>query len=68
MNEKLKEFWDKAAKLEQDQSWEGQTRFMQKFGELIVAECIDICENTRYDGTVAANRIKFVFGLDAGTK
>lgn len=29
-----------------------------------VCECIDICENTRYDGQVAANRIKFVFGLE----
>lgn len=29
-----------------------------------VFECIDICENTRYDGQVAANRIRFVFGLD----
>lgn len=36
----------------------------EKFAKLILAECIDICENTRYDGTVAANRIKFVFGLD----
>jgi hypothetical protein len=36
----------------------------EKFAKLILAECIDICEQTRYDGTVAANRIKFVFGLD----
>jgi hypothetical protein len=35
-----------------------------KLVELTVRECIDICENTRYDGQVAANRIKFVFGLE----
>ena len=34
------------------------------FAESAVKECIDICEQTRYDGKVAANRIKFVFGVD----
>ena len=40
MNEQIKEIWDKAAKLESDPSWEGQTRFMEKFAELIVRECM----------------------------
>ncbi len=40
----------------------------EKFAKLVVEECIDICENTRYHGQVAANRIKFVFGLDNDTK
>ena len=35
----------------------------EKFAELIVAECIDIAEQTRYDGKVVAARIKFVFGV-----
>jgi hypothetical protein len=35
-----------------------------KFAELILNECIDIANNTRYDGKVVANRIKFVFGLE----
>ena len=35
----------------------------QKFAELIVRECIDIANDTRYDGKVVANRIKFVFGV-----
>jgi hypothetical protein len=42
MNQRIKEIWDKAAKLESDPSWEGQTRFMDKFAELIVRECIQV--------------------------
>lgn len=38
--------------------------YNQKFAELIVRECIDIANNTRYDGKVVANRIKFVFGVE----
>jgi len=37
---------------------------IKKFAELIVKECIDIANDTRYDGKVVANRIKFVFGVD----
>jgi hypothetical protein len=36
----------------------------QRFAELIIRECVDIAEQTRYDGQVAAARIKFVFGVD----
>lgn len=35
-----------------------------KFAELIVKECVDIANDTRYDGKVVANRIKFVFGVE----
>jgi hypothetical protein len=37
---------------------------LEKFAELIVQECIDIANDTRYDGKVVANRIKFVFGVE----
>jgi hypothetical protein len=40
MNERIKLLWDTAAKLESDPSWEGQTKFMEKFAELIVRECM----------------------------
>ncbi len=40
----------------------------EKFANLLIKECIDIAEDTRYDGKVVANRIKFVFGLDTDTK
>lgn len=41
MHDRIKAVWHTAAKLESDPSWEGQTRFMEKFAELIVEECID---------------------------
>jgi hypothetical protein len=40
MNDRIKALWDTAAKLESDPSWEGQTKFMEKFAELIVRECM----------------------------
>ena len=36
----------------------------EKFAELIVQECLDIANDTRYDGKIVANRIKFVFGVE----
>jgi len=39
MNLQIKQLWDTAAKLESDPSWEGQTKFMEKFAELIIEEC-----------------------------
>lgn len=46
MNERIKQIWDEAAKLEPDPSWEGQTRFMEKFAELIIQECARIARAT----------------------
>jgi hypothetical protein len=46
MNERIKELWDKAAQAAaaypsgQNNSWETQVNFMEKFAELIVRECI----------------------------
>ncbi len=37
---------------------------LEKFAELLVRECVDIANDTRYDGKVVANRIKFVFGVE----
>mgnify|MGYP003344777127 CR=1 FL=1 len=38
MKPRIKLLWDEAAKLESDPSWEGQTRFMEKFAEMIIKE------------------------------
>ena len=46
MNERIKQIWDEAAKLEPDPSWEGQTRFMEKFAELIILECARLARAT----------------------
>jgi len=37
---------------------------LAKFAELIINECLDVANDTRYDGKVVANRIKFVFGVE----
>jgi hypothetical protein len=39
MNERIKELWDKAAESTMDHSWESQTKFMERFAELIIKEC-----------------------------
>lgn len=38
---------------------------VKELSKLILDECIDIANQTRYDGTVVANRIKFVFGIES---
>ena len=53
MNERIRELWDEAAKLEPDPSWEGQTKFMEKFAELIVRECAMILEGFEIKQEVA---------------
>jgi hypothetical protein len=53
MNERIRELWDEAAKLEPDPSWEGQTKFMEKFAELIVRECAMIVEGFEITQEVA---------------
>lgn len=46
MNERIRELWDKAAESTaaypsgQNNSWETQVNFMEKFAELIVRECL----------------------------
>ena len=40
MNERIKQLWEEAAKTTQGDSWEEQTKFMEKFAELIVQECM----------------------------
>jgi hypothetical protein len=42
MNERIKQLWEEAAKTTQSDSWEEQTKFMERFAELIVQECISI--------------------------
>ena len=55
MNERIRELWDKAAQAAaaypsgQNNSWETQVNFMEKFAELIVRECIGCCESVISD-------------------
>ena len=45
MNERIEELWDKAAEDTMDYSWESQTKFMERFAELIVRECSQYIED-----------------------
>ena len=55
MNERIRELWNKAAESTaaypsgQNNSWETQVNFMDKFAELIVRECIGCCEQVISD-------------------
>jgi hypothetical protein len=68
MKERIKELWDTAAKLESDPSWEGQTKFMEKFAELIVRECLQVINQPNGVGDDDVIRIsddvKQHFGVD----
>ena len=50
MNERIKELWEEAAKTTQGDSWEEQTKFMERFAELIVRECLNEIESQRSNG------------------
>jgi leucyl aminopeptidase (aminopeptidase T) len=41
MNERIEQIWEEAAKTTQGDSWEEQTKFVERLAELIVRECID---------------------------
>ena len=41
MNEQIKQLWVQAAEKTQGDSWEEQTKFIKRFAELIVKECIE---------------------------
>ena len=71
MNERIKQLWEEAAKTTQGDSWEEQTKFMEKFAELIVRECMGLCYriDTEYEGkkvkpTVIASKVAEHFGVE----
>ena len=45
MNERYKTLWSEAAENTADNSWEAQTKFMERYTELVVEECRTVvCE------------------------
>ncbi len=56
MNERIKLLWEEAAKTTQGDSWEEQTKFMEKYTELIVRECMNVCADRgkHHDGLYSA--------------
>ena len=70
MNEQIKELWNKAAESTaafpsgQNNSWETQVNFMEKFAELIVKECVGIADEYDGVGSTIVSRIKQHFGVE----
>lgn len=76
MNERIKEIWQQAADASaaypsgQNNSWETQVNFMDKFAELIVMECADIAKHhvmnisTYADADFVDEQIKQHFGVE----
>lgn len=68
MNERIRELWDEAAKSVaaypsgQNNSWETQVNFMDKFAELIVRECVQ----TLRDNTPVIDEYDSVEDWDRG--
>ncbi len=62
MNEQIKQLWEEAAKTTQSDSWEEQTKFMERFAELIVRECMSNLYLNGYDD--AMMQIKQHFGVE----
>ena len=83
MNERIKELWVKAADSTaafpsgQNNSWETQVNFMEKFAESIVQECVSIVDDAERGGSneIWDNAVKFIkrdlqehFGLGLATE
>ena len=64
MNERIKQLWEEAAKTTQGDSWEEQTKFMERFAELIVRECIGIADEYDGVGSTIVSRIEKHFGVE----
>jgi len=64
MNERIEELWDKAAEDTMDQSWQSQTKFMERFAELIVKECADISDASFHNGSAGYLAILKHFGVE----
>lgn len=64
MNERIKELWEQAAKTTQGDSWEEQTKFIERFAELIVKECADISDACFHNGSAGYTAILKNFGVE----
>ena len=47
MNDRIRQLWEQAAKTTQGDSWEEQTKFMERYAELILIEVTDILSTYR---------------------
>ena len=59
---RIRELWEEAAKTTQGDSWEEQTKFMEKFAELIVRECANVAAD--HDALDIYEEIREHFGVE----
>ena len=71
MNERIRELWDKAAIASaafpsgQNNSWETQVEFLNKFAQLVALECAKIADShLSGPGCVIRDNIKKHFGVE----
>jgi len=66
MNERIREVWIKAASEDSDpDNWDTQEQFIERFAELIVNECANICfTKWRDNGDSYGILIKDHFGVE----
>jgi hypothetical protein len=62
MNERIKQLWSKAAESNFGDSWEEQTKFMERFALLIVIKCAEIADTA--EPFLASDLIKEHFGVE----
>ena len=70
MNERIRELWNKAAESTaaypsgQNNSWETQVNFMDKFVELIVGECINVLHDNELWSRDVSHVLNEHFGVE----
>jgi len=75
MNERIRELWDEAAKSAaaypsgENNSWQTQVDFVEKFAQLIVRECADLCDRFQardvgMQPAECAGAIRKMFGVE----
>lgn len=64
MNKHIKQCWDQA--VNNDDTWDGHIKFMEKFAELIVEECADYVQFYYKDHAceIIAHDMKQHFGVE----
>lgn len=63
MNERIKELWDRAAN-HTDNSWEEQTRFMERFAKLVAEECAEVVATMDGGENMFSRGIRAHFGIE----
>jgi hypothetical protein len=70
MNEQIKNLWNKAAESTaaypsgQNNSWETQVNFIEKFAELIIRECAEVADMNAVEAMGLYGKVLEHFGVE----